>query len=575
MTHKIIYSTKAEDFYYTDINIPCQSACPVHTNIPAYIRTLYENQADQSYEINRMANILPGVLGRICSRPCEKKCRHGEAELGQPVNICHLKRAASDFKSRMPEFSPVLKPLEKKVAIIGSGPAGLAAAHDLARFGFDVTLYEALEKPGGMLRYGIPEFRLPRNVLDDEIDAILKMGVSLKTGIRVGENMPLDALLNSHDAVLAATGCYRSIALDIPGETTLAGVYPGLEFMMDVCSGKNPPVGKRVLVIGAGFTAFDCARSAQRLGGEDVIICIRRTEEDLTVTHDEILETKIEGVKIRSLMLSREIIGKTGVEGVEFVRTRPGEKRPDGKRDVSVIPGSEFVLPADTVIVATGQVSGPFELPGEGTKEKNRDSLKTTTKGLYITGDYLTGPSTVIQAIAMGRNAAHEIAMDLVGKAFYENTIRMEDAGITDRERAWDFFPREKMPTIMPIEKRLSNPRYEVEIGQTLDQAINEAKRCYLCYLHYEIDLDRCIYCRYCVDVAPRDCIKLVKDVKINDVGAVAGFVETTVWQDVNAIVIDNNRCIRCGQCMRVCPVECISVTRVEMVEKDTGGQHG
>ena len=174
MSNPVIYSKEPEDFYYMDVNVPCQSACPALTNIPAYIRALYEEKYDLSYEINRMANIFPGVLGRICSRPCEAKCRHGEAELGRPVNICHIKRSAADFGGAIssPE-KPVYPPSGKSVAVIGSGPAGLAAAYDLTTIGFTVTVFEALDHPGGMLRYGIPEFRLPREILDAEIDYIL------------------------------------------------------------------------------------------------------------------------------------------------------------------------------------------------------------------------------------------------------------------------------------------------------------------------------------------------------------------------------------------------------------------
>jgi glutamate synthase (NADPH/NADH) small chain len=572
MNKEILYSTSPEDFYYMDRNVPCQSACPASTNVPAYIRALFEERYGRSYEINRAANLFPGVLGRICSRPCEAKCRHGEPELGQPVNICHIKRAAYDFKREVPiSGERPAASLGKRVAVVGAGPAGLAAGYDLSTIGFAVTIFEALEKPGGMLRYGIPEFRLPRNVLEEEIQQILDSGIRLKTGVKIGQELAIADLLKENDAVLVAAGCYRSLRLGISGED-LPGVYPGLDFMMGVCFGRPSPVGKKVLVLGAGFTAFDCARSALRLGAEDVTICIRRTEEDLAVTKDEIHETKKEGVKIATLMISQKIIGKDRVEGVQFLRTRPDERRSDGKRGVSPIEGSDFVLPADSIIVATGQRPEPITLPFAENKKGlligNKADFSTPLKGLYVAGDYLTGPSTVIESIAMGRRAAEKIARDLTGTAFRERVVRMEDAQITDRKRTWDYIPRQEMPTAEPLEERLRSRALEVETGLTGQQAREESKRCYLCYLHYEIDISRCIYCRYCIDVAPRDCIRLVQEIKTNEAGAITGFVETNHWRDVNAIVIDNARCIRCGECMRVCPVSCISATKVELTER-------
>jgi len=562
----VIYSTEQEDFYYIDVNVPCQAACPAYTNIPAYIRALYENDFGNSYEINRLANIFPGILGRVCSRPCEDRCRHGETELGRPVNICHIKRAAADLQPELPKptMRP-LAPLNKKVAIIGSGPAGLAAAHDLVTIGVAATIYEAYDKPGGMLQYGIPEFRLPREIIKEEIDYILGLGVNLKTGVRIETDEAVKELLKEYDAVLLAAGCYQAKKLSVPGED-LPGVHSGLEFMMDVCRGNPPLLGDRVLVIGAGFTAFDCARSSLRLGSKDVRICLRRTEEDLMVTKDEIREAKREGVTFESLLVSRKIIGNSKVEGVEFARSHLGNLLPNNKREITPIAGSEFVLDADSVIVATGQKPAPFKEGGMVTAD--RESYKSSLPGLYIAGDYLTGPSTVIEAIAMGRWAAEQIVRDLTGQKFREKAVRMEETNTTHRQRTWDYIPRQEMPVVESLPERFEAMSSEVETGFGVERAKEESKRCYLCYLHYEIDISICIYCRYCIDVAPRDCIKLVDEIKTNEAGAITGFVETNNWNEVNAVVIDNARCIRCGECMRVCPVDCISVSKVELVER-------
>lgn len=569
---EVIYSQDPADFKYMEVNVPCQAACPARTNVPAYIRCLYEGRYGRSYELNRIVNVLPGVLGRVCSRPCELKCRHGEPELGRSVAICHLKRAAADLTEPGHVYiEQLFGPVHKRVCIIGAGPAGLSAAHDLATVGVSVDLLEAMEHPGGMLRYGIPEFRLPRDLLTNEIESVLRLGVHLRTGVHVGTDVALQDLIDTYDATLVTTGCMAAKPLGAPGED-LPGVIPGLQFVVDANSGHAPPLGKTVVVLGAGFTAFDCARLALRLGADDVAICVRGLEEELRVTEDEIHEAKKEGVKIRSLLVARRIVGAERAEGVEFVRTRPGEKGPDGRRRPIPIPGSEFVMPAESVIIAVGQGSEVLAGMDRAPLPAERETFRTHREKLYTAGDYLTGPSTVIEAIASGRSAAERIAEDLLGRKFREWAVRIEAARITDRDRSYDFLPRVEAPVVLPVSDRFKDVTTEVETGYRKDQAHEESKRCYLCYLHYEIDMTRCIYCRYCIDVAPRNCIKLVSDLLLDESGSVRELVETVDWRETAAVVIDNARCIRCGACVRVCPMDCISVSKVELVQRALSG---
>ncbi len=554
------YSTDARDFGQVAASVPCQNACPARTNVPEYIRAIYEEKHSVAYEINRSANILPGVLGRICSRPCEAACRHGEPDNGVSVGICHLKRSCADLKPLSHRIQECLySPTHKKIAIIGSGPAGLAAAHDLSTLGHKVVIFESREKPGGMMAYGIPEFRLPRTVLDTEIENILRLGIELKTGMAVGEQILLEDLADEFHAVVVATGCVKPRVLGVPGED-LENVYNGLSFMEAVNEGQTPYVGKKVVVIGAGFTAVDCARSAIRLGGTKVSINIRKTGEFMRIDETEKHEAQVEGIVINSLIQPSKIIGEDNrVVGIEFVRTRMKKIDTPPFRTSVPIEGSNFYVPADCVIAAIGQTPDS-DAVAKGLPEK---------ENVFSAGDFATGSSDVISAIAGGRRCARAIDQYLMGEKRKQTVIRLQNFETTDRPRAYDFIPKKDMDTL-PMAKRLANAVNEVEKGYNRDQAHEESKRCYLCNLKYEIDPFTCIYCSACIDVAPKDCIKLVELIPINEDGSYGDYIETGEWNKVASITIDNANCIRCGQCLAVCPMDCISVTKTERIEIDS-----
>jgi formate dehydrogenase major subunit len=580
------FSTDPRDIGWVRENIPCQTACPADTNIPAYIQMIAEKRYSRSYEINRFANVLPGVLGRICSRPCEDACRHCWPGNGESVDICHLKRAAADLKASDHRIGENLfTPTGKRVAVVGAGPGGIASAHDLSMLGHDVTIFEREEMPGGMLYYGIPAFRLPRDMLSVEVRNALRLGVELKLGVAVGTgegDVRVSSLLEDFDAVLLATGCMAAIPLplrDAEGEDDIVLGVPnveyGLDFLMELHRGVTKTVGRRVAVVGAGYTALDCARVARRLGAESATIHIRTTEEYIPVTKEEISETKREGVKIQGLRTPVSILTDDAgqLTGVQFVQNRLGGWRANGRRQAIPIEGSEFIEPCDTLLVAIGQktvndyLDVELELDRWGNVRSGEDGM-TSTAGLFAVGDFVNGAGTVIDAVGHGRRTALNMDTWLMGRVRRKLVVKIEPVEEPLRERSYDFIPRQKMPT-EPMKSRLGDLVCEAEHGFDLALAEEEAKRCYLCHHKYEIDTDNCIYCNACIEVAPRDCIKLVKGIEIKEDGTYGALEETREWDKVGAIWIDNNQCIRCGACYRVCPTKCISITKNEIFYQD------
>lgn len=541
-------STDIIDRKWVEVNVPCQTACPIQTDIPGYIEAIIHKDYEKAYEINRLDNVFPGVLGRVCHRPCEPECRHGREGLGEAVQICFLKRSASDFG--MEPLSPGITPNGKSICVIGAGPAGLTAANDLAMLGYSVTVIEQYEEPGGMMRYGIPQFRLPADIVRNDIKSITDLGVEIKCNTRIDSWDELDKLKADYDAVLVSGGCMLPTKFGLPGLEN-EGVFWGLDFMMQANRDELEAKPKKTVVIGGGFTALDCARTSYRIGAEATTIAYRRTiefmqfsgEEELHHLHEENIDLQLQVSPV-------EVISENGkVTGIKLIKNEIGE---GGK--MSAVEGSEFIIEADTVILAIGQTAE--DLDGVDVEDK---SVPEVTDNLYLAGDFRNGSGTVIGACADGRKVARRVHEELSGERF-EEVVEISEVAISSlpRNREHDFIPPEKMPTI-PVEQRTK--KAEVETGLLNEQAVTEAHRCYLCHYNFQIDLDRCIYCMKCIDVMPVDCIHLAKDITVSDDGSL-NYERTKNWEEVEAIAIDNDECIRCGNCLKACPVGCISVSK-------------
>lgn len=550
-----------KDFDWLDRNVPCRAACPAHTDVPAYLEAVASGRFDEAYRLNLRDNVFPAVLGRVCTRPCEPACRHGWEGLGEPVAICFSKRSAADFMSRgEPVVADRLFPdTGKRVAVIGAGPAGLAAARDLALLGHVVVVHERAAAPGGMMVQGIPAFRLPRPLVAREIDQVIHCGVTMRCGEEI-DAAKLAALRKANDAVVIATGATKPNRPDIPGADR-PGVWHGLDFLRRANAGDAPAVGRRVVVIGGGFTSVDCARMARRLGAESVRMLYRRSRGEMYITPGEVEEMEAEGISFETHWGPVEFLGESDlVSGVRFVRMKPGTTVADGRREYEPVPGDTMEVPADTVLLGTGQ-----------TPERGWFDTATNEPGVFVAGDVATGARSLIEAVAQGRAAARRVDLFLTGRERLAERVRIEDVETTGRTRAMDAIPRQPMPVLPVAARGVSD---EVETGLAREAAMTEASRCYLCNLKFEIDNDLCIYCDRCLKVKPVEkCIVKLESLIHDAQGRITGYREARSAGEYRMLYIDQAQCIRCGACKDVCPVECITLQRVTGVEVNTGGR--
>lgn len=545
---------KPKDFDWIAKNIPCQAACPAGTDIPGYLDAIAQGRYDEAYLINLRDNVFPAVLGRVCTRPCEPACRHGWDGLGEPVAICFSKRSAADFMKRQEPVAleKMFPPSGKSVAIIGAGAAGLAAGRELALLGHEVTILEQHDEPGGMMVQGIPEFRLPRALVRREIEQIVLTGVKITCGVTVGRDRSMPELLASFDAVMIAAGTMKAAVPSLPG-ASLNGAMPGLTYLQAANAGESPVTGKRVVVIGGGFTAVDCARMARRLGAEDVRVFYRRTEQEMYIHGSEVEEMRREGIAFETQVAPVALEGEDdALCRVRLVRTEPGPVQPDGRRGFTAVPGTEFDVEADMILLATGQ---------ERDEGWAGELLANKPEHLFMAGDFLNGVGSLIEAIASGKSCARAVDRFLTGAVRVRDVGLVENAVKTGRTRAMDAIPRQPM-SALPVDQR--SRLAEVETGYDDNTAREEARRCYLCNYKFEIDNDLCIYCDRCLKVKPvENCIVKVKHLIHDAEGRITGYEPSTSSKDYNLLYIDQSQCIRCGACRDVCPVECISLQKV------------
>ncbi|MEW6457268.1 MAG: NADH-quinone oxidoreductase subunit NuoF [Acidobacteriota bacterium] len=475
---------------------PCIEACPIDTQAPAYISYVAEGRFKEAFNVIREDNPLATVCAKVCDSPCEIRCRTGET--GDAIGIRSLKRFVLDYGREKGWKPPVVKGSKRyeKVAIVGSGPAGLMCAWELVKLGYRPTIFEAEETLGGMLTQTIPEFRLPKSDVDQEIEAIRKSGVEFKTGIRIGIDKTLEDLFKEgYKSIFLATGAYKNIKLGIPGEDS-AGVIDPIEFLKAAKRGKRPKIGKKVAVVGGGNTAIDVARTAWRLGS-DVTIFYRRTQTEMPANREEILEALDEGIKIELLVAPVEIISENGkLKAIKLIRMELGEFDKDARRKPVPKKGSEFLIEIDTLIPAIGQQPEiPFAKDGYSlnlskwnTIEVDFKSLQTNVEGIFAGGDVVTGPATVIEAMGAGKRAAyyiHRYLRSLKGEPVKEKEITqiyVKPYELSDEELEEIISAYRPEVSYLNIEERRGNFK-EVAKGLTKEQAIKEAKRCIRCDL--------------------------------------------------------------------------------------------
>jgi formate dehydrogenase beta subunit len=575
--------------------VDCQWACPAHTNVPEYIRLIAQGRYADAYMLNRQSNVFPGVLGRTCDRPCEPACRRSRVD-DKPVAICRLKRVAADLKGEITDRLPTApaKKNGKRIACIGAGPASLAVANDLAPLGYDITIFEKLPVPGGLMRSNIPSFRLPQAVLDEEIGAILRMGVTVKYNAPITSMKAL--LAEGYDAVFVGSGAPRGKNLEIPGRYDTDRIHIGIDWLNSVAFGHTTKIGERVLIIGVGNTAMDCCRTSRRLGGTDIKVMARKPRGYFKASPWELDDAEEEQVQILVDHEPTRFIVENGVlKGMEFQRYQSDEST--GK--LVQKPLDKVIIPADDVILAIGQ-EGAFpwiekdvglEMDKWGCPVVDKVTYESSRKGLFFGGDAAWGPLNIIWAVEHAHQAAISIHNHCQGKPVTERppqgmTLATTKMGLHEWAYKNDYNPvgRQKMHHV-DLEKRFKELSLEVELGFEPEQTAREVARCLNCDVETVFSEKRCIECDACVDICPVLCLTIAPDgdeaVLRKNLSAPAVNPKQALYasgklpQTGRVMLKDEDLCVHCGLCAERCPTFAWDMQRFDLLMPYAGREAG
>ncbi len=606
------YRVVIPDQDYFARNVPCRTACPIHTECGRYVQAVGLSQDEEAYLLARAPNPFAYVLGRICAHPCEDACRRGKID--EPVSICALKRYVTDRHNLGMGHDPARKAKagaqkrKQRVAIIGSGVCGLTCAHDLALLGYTVEVYESAPVPGGMLYLGIPHFRLPREIIKMEVDSILGLGVTLRTRMTLGRDITLPQLRSKFDAVMLATGLNKGRELSLPG-AHLDGVLNGIDFLINVNLGYEVALGKRVAVVGGGNVAIDVARAAVRVvqetssgsaetgadslqpaldaarmalrsGAEQVSLVSLESREEMPAWKGEVHEAEHEGIVVDNGWGPKEIVGRNGaVEGLRLRRCI--SVFDENRRFNPAFSEEEKVIGCDSVILAIGQQADLSFLGGdEGVQVTPRGTLKidenlmTTAPGVFAGGDVAFGPRVLVEAVANGHRAARSIHLYLNGRT--EKTVlrRFRIFSNWQMPRGYLTIPRQTMPTLA-VNRRIGIA--EVELGLNEEQGRAEGQRCLKCQVNTIFDGSKCILCNGCVDICPENCLRLVDLHDVEGDERYQALIQKRYKLpaaklppgQLGAIIKNEEKCIRCALCAQRCPTGAITMEALEEQERE------
>jgi NADPH-dependent glutamate synthase beta subunit-like oxidoreductase/ferredoxin len=574
------------DASWLQCNIECQEACPVGTNCRGYLNLAAEGRFEEGYILSREPNPVAAMCAYVCSAPCERACRRGDID--RPLAIRAMKRFLVEWHaaSGIPDEVPAITPRDETVAVIGAGPAGLAVARELATAGYRVTVFDDLPYAGGTMLIGVPAFRLPREAIEMDVRLIEQLGVVFRYGVRIGRDVTFEELQERFDAIAICAGAMDAVPLDLPG-SDLEGIQYGVDFMKRANLGEPLEVGQDVVIIGGGYTAMDCSRTSLRHGAANVTIAYRRTRSELVVDEEELGETEREGVRMEFLASPIEIVGENGrVAGVRMIRNKLGEPDASGRRSPVPIPGSEFVITADTVIPAISQAADTTFLPVESSFEVNRGRVKvdpgtyaTNVRAVFACGDFVTGPTTLIEAAGHGKRCAQAVDRYLSGRSRVDvrANVRVVSSWRHEMPEFWDVTPRQHVPMVpvaarMPSQDPSVNFTTPVERGYNATQAVSESTRCLMCNFNIWFDGFRCVLCGACADVCPEGVIHMIDVNQMKSETALPELVEAYGWTQGAAMVLDEERCIRCALCVKRCPYDAITMDRFELQEVSSDG---